>query len=417
MEMHNVLALILGGGHGARLYPLTKMRSKPAVPLAGKYRLIDIPLSNCLHAGIDKIAILTQFNSVSLHRHIQRAYGRDMFARGWVDILAAQQTSSGQAWYQGTADAIRQQIHEIRSAKTEFVLVLPGDHLYQMDYQDFLRYHLETDADITLAVQPTERRLAPGLGILKCDSEGRIVVYKEKPKLEELDGLESLPDQGKPFMASMGIYLIRTSLLAELLASPGNDLAKDITPTTILKYRVMGYAFRNYWADIGTIRRYYEVNLELVSKNSPFDFNNPLRPIYTHARFLPPCEVYGAKLNDVILTDGGRIYDAEITRSVIGLRSIIRSNVTIHSSIIMGADYYESGAELAQRNTPDAPSIGIGEGTIIESALIDKNARIGRHVHIRHLPSRPDSETDSWVARDGLVIILKNAVIPDGTII
>lgn len=417
MEMHNVLALILGGGHGARLYPLTKMRSKPAVPLAGKYRLIDIPLSNCLHAGIDKIAILTQFNSVSLHRHIQRAYGRDMFAHGWVDILAAQQTSSGQAWYQGTADAIRQQIHEIRSAKTEFVLVLPGDHLYQMDYQDFLRYHLETDADITLAVQPTERRLAPGLGILKCDSEGRIVVYKEKPKLEELDGLESLPDQGKPFMASMGIYLIRTSLLAELLASPGNDLAKDITPTTILKYRVMGYAFRNYWADIGTIRRYYEVNLELVSKNSPFDFNNPLRPIYTHARFLPPCEVYGAKLKDVILTDGGRIYDAEMTRSVIGLRSIIRSNVTIHSSIIMGADYYESGAELAQRNTPDAPSIGIGEGTIIESALIDKNARIGRHVHIRHLPSRPDSETDSWVARDGLVIILKNAVIPDGTII
>ena len=218
-------------------------------------------------------------------------------------------------------------------------------------------------------------------------------------------------------MASMGIYLIRTSLLAELLASPGNDLAKDITPPTILKYRVMGYVFRNYWADIGTIRRYYEVNLELVSKNSPFDFNNPLRPIYTHARFLPPCEVYGAKLNDVILTDGGRIDDAEITRSVIGLRSIIRSNVTIHSSIIMGADYYESGAELAQRNTPDAPSIGIGEGTIIESALIDKNARIGRHVHIRHLPSRPDSETDSWVARDGLVIILKNAVIPDGAII
>ncbi len=417
MEMHNVLALILGGGHGARLYPLTKMRSKPAVPLAGKYRLIDIPLSNCLHAGIDKIAILTQFNSVSLHRHIQRAYGRDMFAHGWVDILAAQQTTSGQAWYQGTADAIRQQIHEIRSAKTEFVLVLPGDHLYQMDYQDFLRYHLETDADITLAVQPTERRLAPGLGILKCDSEGRIVVYKEKPKLEELDGLESLPEQGKPFMASMGIYLIRTSLLAELLASPGNDLAKDITPPTILKYRVMGYVFRNYWADIGTIRRYYEVNLELVSKNSPFDFNNPLRPIYTHARFLPPCEVYGAKLNDVILTDGGRIDDAEITRSVIGLRSIIRSNVTIHSSIIMGADYYESDAELMQRNTPDAPSIGIGEGTIIESALIDKNARIGRHVHIRHLPSRPDSETNSWVARDGLVIILKNAVIPDGTII
>lgn len=417
MEMYNVLALILGGGHGARLYPLTKMRSKPAVPLAGKYRLIDIPLSNCLHAGIDKIAILTQFNSVSLHRHIQRAYGRDMFAHGWVDILAAQQTTSGQAWYQGTADAIRQQLHEIRSAKTEFILVLPGDHLYQMDYQDFLRYHLESDADITLAVQPTERRLAPGLGILKCDSDGRIVVYKEKPKLEELDGLESLPDESKPFMASMGIYLIRTSLLTELLASPGNDLARDITPPTILKYRVMGYVFRNYWADIGTIRRYYEVNLELVSKNSPFDFNNPLRPIYTHARFLPPCEVYGAKLNDVILTDGGRIYDAEITRSVIGLRSIIRSNVTIHSSIVMGADYYESCAEVASHNQSGTPCIGIGEGTIIESALIDKNARIGRHVHIRHLPNRPDSETESWVARDGLVIILKNAIIPDGTVI
>ncbi len=417
MDMHNVLALILGGGHGTRLYPLTKMRSKPAVPLAGKYRLIDIPLSNCLHAGIDKIAILTQFNSVSLHRHIQRAYGRDMFAHGWVDLLAAQQTTSGQAWYQGTADAIRQQLHEIRSAKTEFVLILPGDHLYQMDYRDFLQHHLDTDADITLAVQPTERRLATGLGILKCDSDGRIVVYKEKPKLEELDGLESLADTGKPYMASMGIYLIRASLLAELLASPGNDLAKDITPPTISKYRVMGYVFRNYWADIGTIRRYYEVNLELVSPDSPFDFNNQRLPIYTHARFLPPCEVYGAKLNDVILTDGSRIYDAEITKSVIGLRSLVRSKVTIDSSIIMGADYYESGSELAQNSDPNRPPIGIGEGTVIESALIDKNARIGRHVHIRHIANRPDSETDSWVARDGLVIILKNAVIPDGTII
>ncbi len=417
MQMHDVLALILGGGQGTRLYPLTKMRSKPAVPLAGKYRLIDIPLSNCLHAGIEKIAILTQFNSVSLHRHIQRAYGRDMFAYGWVDILAAQQTMTGHAWYQGTADAIRQQLREILASKTEFVLILPGDHLYQMDYHHFVQFHIDTEADITLAVQPTERRLATGLGILKCDAQGRIVTYKEKPKSEELNGLESLPDAKKPFMASMGIYVIRTSLLTELLSSQGNDLAKDITPRTIANYRVMGYVFHGYWADIGTIRRYYEVNLDLVYPNSPFDFNNPQHPIYTHARFLPPCEVYGATLKNVILTDGCRLHDAEITNSVMGLRSIVQSKVTIHSSIIMGSDFYEDEHELAVNKERGLPNIGVGEGTVIECALIDKNARIGRDVHIRHIQGRPDSECEHWVARDGLVIIPKSAVIPDGMVI
>lgn len=417
MLMQNVLGLILGGGRGSRLYPLTQKRSKPAVPLAGKYRLIDIPISNCLHAGIDKISILTQFNSVSLHRHIHQTYIRDMFAHGWVEILAAQQTLEGDMWYQGTADAVRQQIREILSARTKYVLVLAGDHLYQMDYAKFVEYHVEHDADITLAVQPVEAKFAPGFGILKCNSKGELVEYREKPAPEKLHGLESMPGTEKPYMASMGIYVITTELLSDLLASPGNDFGKDIIPRAMSDYRVMGYVFDGYWADIGTIRRFYEVNLEMVSPNPPFDLNRPDRPIFTHARFLPPCEVYGATLDQVLLTDGCRVFDAAIRNSVIGLRSIIGSRASIQSSVVMGADFYESEDNQKRNRRLGRPDVGIGAGAVIEAALIDKNARIGRNVHIRHLPNRPDSETENWVARDGLLIVPKDAIIPDGTVI
>ncbi len=417
MIMQDVLGLILGGGRGTRLYPLTEKRSKPAVPLAGKYRLIDIPISSCLHAGIEKIAILTQFNSVSLHRHITSTYRRDMFTEGWVEILAAEQTPRGTGWYQGTADAVRQQLVEIKNSHAKYVLILAGDHLYQMDYSEFVHYHVETKADITLAVQPVEASIAPGLGILKRSPDGEIISFTEKPTPEALVGLESLPGSDKPYMASMGIYVFSTELLFELLDTPGNDFGKEIIPRALSNYRVMGYIYDGYWADIGTIRRFYEVNLEMAAPDRPFDLNIPHSPIYTHPRFLPPSEAHGAQLNQVLLADGCRVSDASISNSVIGLRSIIGSQVTIRASIIMGADYYETGEDRAENTRLGRPDVGVGAGSVIEAAVIDKNTRIGRNVHIRHLPDRPDTETDNWIARDGLVIVPKSAVIPDDTVI
>lgn len=415
MTMRDVLGLILGGGQGTRLYPLTKKRAKPAVPLGGKYRLIDIPISSCINAGIEKIAILTQFNTVSLHRHIFRTYQRDMFTRGWVQILAAEQTPRSKGWYQGTADAVRQQLAEIRSSGTKYVLILAGDHLYRMDYRAFVEYHVETEADITLAVQPVSAEHAPGFGILKRSENGEILSFTEKPKPDALAGLESLADPDRPYLGSMGIYVFSTELLFQLLETPGDDFGKDIIPDALSNYKVMGHVFDGYWADIGTIRRFYEVNLEMASPNPPFEFNIPNRPIYTHPRFLPSAEIIGAELTNVLLADGCRVKDAKITNAVIGLRSLIGSQVTIDSSIIMGADYYETEEDMAENERLGRPHIGIGDGSVIEATIIDKNARIGRNVRIRHLPNRPDSETGNWVIRDGLVIIPKSAVIPDDT--
>lgn len=418
MQMKNVLGLILGGGAGARLYPLTKERSKPAVPLAGKYRLIDIPMSNCFHAGIDKIAILTQFNSASLHRHIYSTYVRDVFSSGWVQILAAEQRPESKDWYQGTADAVRKQSIEIKEAGAEYVLILAGDHLYRMDYSKFVQYHVDSEADVTVAVQPVSRQEASGLGILKLSGDGQIVRFTEKPKTEaELNGLESWEDSDKPYMGSMGIYVFATDLLFELLDERGDDFGRDIIPAAIKNRRIMGYVFDGYWEDIGTIRRFYQVNLDMASPDAPYDFYSPDRPIYTHARFLPASEVHGAHLHNVLLTDGCRVYDATIRDSVVGLRSIIGPEVTIRSSVIMGGDYYETDKELAENRQLDRPEIGIGAGSIIEQAIVDKNARIGRNVTIRAIPNRPDSEGDNWVSRDGIIIVPKNAIIADGTVI
>jgi glucose-1-phosphate adenylyltransferase len=415
--MEDVLALILGGGRGTRLYPLTKKRAKPAVPLAGKYRLIDIPISNCLHSGIDKIDILTQFKSASLHRHIFRTYRRDKFTEGWVEILAAEQTLENTEWYQGTADAVRQQLVEIRAAGTDYVLILAGDHLYRMDYSDFVQFHVDTGADITLAVQPVGAEAAPALGILKRSPDGEILSFTEKPAPDQLDGLESIPDSDKPFMASMGIYVFSTKLLFELLEAPGDDFGKEIIPAALPDRRVMGYVFDGFWADIGTMRRFYEVNLELVSPDPPFDMNVPHRPVYTHARFLPPSESYGSQLDGVLLGDGCKIYESEVRNSVVGLRGMVGPNAAVESSVLMGADYYETDKDREENARLGRPDVGIGEGSVIECAIVDKNARIGRDVHIRHVPDRPDRETEDWVAREGLVIVPKSAVIPDGMVI
>jgi len=417
MRMKDVLGLILGGGQGARLYPLTKERAKPAVPLGGKYRLIDIPMSNCFHAGIEKIAILTQFNSVSLHRHIYRTYMRDAFTEGWVQILAAEQTPLSRDWYQGTADAVRKQKIEIREANTRYVLILAGDHLYRMDYSKFLQYHVDTGADITVAVQPVGPELAPGLGILTLARDGRIVRFTEKPKPDQLEGLESSDDPAQPFMASMGIYVFATDLLFELLESNWVDFGKDIVPSSIDERRVMGYVFDGYWEDIGTIKRFYEVNLEMAQKDPPFDFYSAERPIYTHARFLPASQIHGCQIESALLTDGCRIYDTNIDHCSIGLRSSIGPDVTLRATVMMGADYYERQRDLAENRRIGQPNMGIGPGSVIECAIIDKNARIGRNVVIRAIPNRPDSDGDSWVARDGIVCVPKGAIIPDNTVI
>ena len=417
MFMKNVLGLILGGGRGTRLAPLTLRRSKPAVPIAGKYRLIDVPISNCLNSGIDKISILTQFNSVSLHRHITNTYVRDIFTDGWIDILAAEQTPSSEGWYQGTADAVRQQFNEIKHSRAKYILILAGDHLYEMDYRKFVEYHIETKADITLAVQPVPESEASSLGILKRNDAGEIVDFKEKPNKDLLPGLASMPGTHKPFMASMGIYVFSIDLLEELLKTPSDDFGKDIIPQAMEKYKVMGYVFNGYWADIGTIKRFYEVNIELTSSNPPFALSNPKRVLYTRPRFLPPTEMGSVKINEILLTDGCKILSGEINKSVVGIRSIIGNNVKINSSVLMGADYYEDEDDIAKNKIRERPNIGIGDNSIIESTLIDKNARIGKNVHIRYIPDRPDSENENWYARDGLVIIPKGGIINDGSVI
>jgi glucose-1-phosphate adenylyltransferase len=308
---------------------------------------------------------------------------------------------------------------EIREAGTEYVLILAGDHLYRMDYRRFAQYHIDSEADITIAVQPVSRDMAPGLGILKLEADNRIADFVEKPKEKEiLDEMVSRDDPEKPYMASMGIYIFRYDAMVEMLEeNPGNDFGKHIIPDNIKSRRVVGYVFDDFWEDIGTIRRFYEVNLSMAIPNPPFDFFSPDRPIYTHPRFLPGSEVYGSRLNNVLLGDGCRLYDSELSNSVVGLRSIVWPDVRIGRSALLGADYYETRQGLAENERRGQPGIGIGAGSFIEGAIIDKNARIGRNVTIRHLKNRPDMETDNWVARDGLVIVPKNAIIPDGTVI
>ncbi|MDJ0753457.1 MAG: glucose-1-phosphate adenylyltransferase [Ardenticatenaceae bacterium] len=417
--MRKVLGLILGGGQGSRLYPLTHERSKPAVPLAGKYRLIDIPMSNCFHADIDKIAILTQFNSASLHRHIYRTYVRDMFTKGWVQILAAEQTPTSHDWYQGTADAVRKQWIEISQAGADHILILAGDHLYRMDYREFVAAHIDSEADITVAVQPVSRPDAPSFGILKLGENDEIVQFKEKPQTdEELDSMVSTDDRHKPFMASMGIYVFRTEVLNEMLkAVDGDDFGKNIIPAGLESKKVQGFVFDGFWEDIGTIRRFYEVNLMMAQADPPFDFYSAEAPIFTRPRFLPGSTFSGGALDHVLLADGCKIGNATIRNAVVGLRSVIGDSVTLTNTIMMGADYFETDAEQTKNRRSKRANIGIGNGSVIDGAILDKNARIGKGVIIRHMADRPDQDHENWVSRDGIVIVPKNAHIPDSTVI
>jgi glucose-1-phosphate adenylyltransferase len=409
--MNDVLALILGGGRGSRLYPLTRMRSKPAVPIAGKYRLIDIPISNCINSGIYRIDVLTQFNSHSLHRHISQTYNFDAFHLGFVEILAAEQTPDSADWYQGTADAVRKQLFQIRSSRASHVLILAGDHLYRMDFTPMADFHWQSGADITVAVQPVAREDAHRFGILKCDLDGRISDFIEKPSDPAVQQkFISRQDENRPFLGSMGIYLFKTQVLIDLLTTNPDfdDFGSDIIPHAIKTCSVNGFGFDGYWADIGTIRSFYETNLDLTLPNPPFNFYDTEHPIYTHARFLPGSTVQNSTLQDVLLAEGCRIQKAEISHSVIGVRSVIASGSVIRDSILMGADYYSS--EL-----PGQPPIGIGSNCHIEGAIIDKNAHLGDNVVIRPFPRQVEINNDNWVVQDGIVVIPKDAVIPSGT--
>ncbi|RMF40774.1 MAG: glucose-1-phosphate adenylyltransferase, partial [Anaerolineae bacterium] len=396
-HIDEILGVILGGGVGKRLYPLTKQRAKPAVPIAGKYRLIDIPLSNCINSGIHRIAVLTQFNSVSLHRHITRTYLFDAFHPGWVQILAAEQTHVSTEWYQGTADAVRKQLREIAAARLPYVIILAGDHLYRMDYAEMAQYHWETGADITVAVQPIPAVEASRFGVLKRDSEGRILDFVEKPKDPEiLERFVSRDDPKKPYLGSMGIYLFNTQVLMELLKDTDyTDFGGEVIPQAIHTHKVMGFDFEGYWRDIGTIRSFYETNLSLAEPSPPFNFYDPQRPIYTHARFLPGAIINGAELHNVLLADGSRIGEANIENAVIGLRSIIANDVTLRNVIMMGADYYDPPAGPKEGPLP----LGIGAHSHIEGAIIDKNVRIGENVTIKPFPSGTDLDTKNYSVR------------------
>jgi glucose-1-phosphate adenylyltransferase len=424
--MRNVISVILGGGKGTRLFPLTRYRSKPAVPLAGKYRLIDIPISNCLNSGLNRMYLLTQFNSVSLHRHIRQTYNFDNFAGGFVEILAAQQTdSAGSDWYQGTADAVRKQLKYFDQPGIEYVLILSGDQLYRMDYREMLRTHQQAGADVTIAVIPVTSEQASGFGIMKLDPTFRVVDFVEKPRTAEalahvrtdparIDEL-GIDSRGRDCLANMGIYLFRKELLFELLQDTGHDdFGKQIFPLAIRSKKVQAHLFDGYWEDIGTIKAFYEANLVLAKRNPPFRFIVGDEPIYTHARYLPPTRIGDAVIKGSMIADGCEIGEgAVIENSVIGLRCRIGKNAVVKDSILMGADFYEHGGAYGPS---EVRSLGIGAGSHVERAIIDKNCRLGENVTIRPPADMSDDEdfTKPVIARDGVIFVQKGETIPDG---
>lgn len=412
----NVLCLILGGGRGTRLWPLTKDRAKPAVPIGGKYRLVDICVSNCLNSGMHHIAILTQFNSVSLNRHIAKTYHFDVFHPGWVQTLAAEQKDAISDWYQGTADAVRKHLDVVRSYHAKDILILAGDHLYRMDYTRLLRYHRAHGAAITVGVKPVPRKDTSRFGILKQAPDGRITAFAEKPgnNMDQLMELLSTDDPELPFLASMGIYAFQTNILCELLDSDFVDFGRDVIPAAIDRYKVFGYRFDDYWEDIGTIRSFYEANLALVQVTPPFTFNDTVWPVYTRPRFLPGSRLNNVTCEHTLLSDGCIIEGAEIHNSLIGNRSVIQSNVVIRDTVLMGASRYEMEAE---QQVPGLPAIGIGQGSRITGAIIDRDVRIGSGVRIEPFALGTNVDEESWNVRDGIVVIPHHAVIPERTVI
>jgi len=404
--MSSVISIILGGGHGKRLFPLTRDRAKPAVPIGGKYRLVDIPISNSLNSGVKTVFVLTQFNSVSLHRHILNTYRFDYFNDASVELLAAEQTLATDDWFQGTADAVRKHFTHYHIEDEDEVLILSGDHLYRMDLQKMIHQLRETNADFVVAVAPVKKTEVRHFGILKMNSEGRIIAFKEKPRTVTAEDSY----EGK-YLASMGIYAFRAKVLKKVLEGNESDFGREVIPNSILRYQAYGHVFDGYWRDIGTIESFYEANLELAAPNPPFSFVSAAERIYTHPRFLPPSRVMGAKIDNSLISEGCLIRESEISRSIVGLRSVIRRNTVVCDSIIMGADFFEE--------TPpkDGVPIGIGPGCHIEKAILDKNVRIGARVQITNPKEHREFDGENYFIRDGIVVIPKNAVIPPGTVI
>lgn len=420
----NTLAIILGGGAGTRLYPLTQMRSKPAVPLAGKYRLIDIPVSNCINSDINRIFVLTQFNSASLNRHISQAYRFDRFRDGFVNILAAEQTPDSKEWFQGTADAVRQVMQHLVNYRYEHVLILSGDQLYTMDYRLMLNAHVKSGADISIATIPVHADHAPGFGILKTDEEGIITEFHEKPASDSLQGKESpvspaMTEAGRTFLASMGIYVFSRGVLKKLLddAPEAHDFGKGIIPEAIRTHRVTSYSFDGYWSDIGTIRSFFDANLMLAGRAPEFDMYNPRMPIYTNARMLPPAKIESSFVENSLVAEASVIGNAKISNCVIGIRSFIGNNVTMTNTIMMGADFFRWHDPDIRPTTLGPAFPGVGDDTVIEQAIIDRNASIGKGCVIRNTEGLTEADGPNWCIRDGIVVIPKNATIPDGTII
>jgi glucose-1-phosphate adenylyltransferase len=425
--MTSVVTMILAGGQGKRLYPLTQKRSKPAVPIAGRFRLIDIPISNCIHSGLKKIFILTQYSSESLHRHIFVTYRFDSFTKDFVTILSAQQTPESPDWYQGTADAVRQNLNFVRR-EGDLVLVLSGDHLYRMDYRKFIDSHLEKKADISIAVYPAYPSQAPELGVMKVNTQGQIVAFLEKPKdpaqIENMKAPGNLFRQfgidpaGRTHLASMGVYLFNWEALKGLLEnSEHEDFGKEVIPASIAQKNVYGYFFDGYWEDIGTIRSFYNVHMDLTQPLPRFNFYDEQRPIFSRARFLPGSKILSSEVQNSILCEGSIINSSKIVHSIIGLRSRIGHNAVIERSVLMGADYFESNEEIEENLKKQIPRIGIGNDCVIRNTIIDKNARIGDGVKLVNEKGIDSDTHEEYVIRDGIIVVPKNAIIPVGTVI
>ncbi len=419
----SVIAVILGGGRGTRLFPLTKLRSKPAVPIAGKYRLVDIPISNCLNSGIRRIYVLTQFNSASLNRHIKNTYNFDVFSRGFVDILAAEQTPKSQNWYQGTADAVRQSLHHMENHRHDHVLILSGDQLYQMDYHKLMNQHQRSGSDLTIATIPVKAEDATGFGIMKTDESGRIADFVEKPEQEELDRWKSrTPErfrrEGREYLASMGIYVFRKEVLHELFRDhpDATDFGNEIIPGAISgNYEVDSYEFDGYWTDIGTIKSFYEANLALTDELPRFNLYDNEATIYTRARLLPASKLSGTTFRRSVLAEGCIVEASRIERSVIGIRSRIGKGTVIENAIIMGNDFFPAGEHEQKSEPEEGPELGIGEDCVIGRAIIDKNCRIGDGARIEGGDHLEDGEYGEYHVVNGIVIVPKNSVIPAGT--
>ncbi len=426
MAVNNeVLALILGGGQGTRLFPLTHQRSKPAVPIGGQYRLIDIPISNCLHADIRRIFVLTQFNSASLNRHIAQTYRMDLFSQGFVEILAAEQTPDNPNWYQGTADAVRQASRHFTRYDADYYLILAGDHLYRMDYSELVDAHCDRRADITIAAQPVSIEDASAMGIFRFDQSGRIVAFEEKPKRDRLAEIgQSIPrgatftgsSNEKPFVASMGIYLFSRDVLLELLqADSVTDFGREIIPRALDRYRVNPYLFRGYWADVGTVASFYDANIMLTRPGSPFKFYDPRRPMYTHPRFLPAARFADCTVRQAIVAEGCYLERCTIEESIVGIRTNVQNGAAIRRSVLLGADFFEADDDAPARGS--LPRLGIGRDVVLDRVIVDKNARIGDGARLVNEGRIQTADGEGYYIRDGIIVVPKDGVVQPGFVI